>query len=217
MKGRDLSARPGSPPKQMHKLTEIAKRIGHTDKVDSHVYTEFYGPFLSPRRLDVKRVLEIGVSDGGSIAMWHEFFPNAEIYGVDVTMNGSPVIKQLKEEPRVHLLKGDAYSKRFVNKLKGLKFDIILDDGIHDMPSWRTFLKLYPALLAKDGILMIEDIYSTEHAQELIEGFGGDKDRLSIIDRRTIPGAFRKNVTFTYENVSKEHYFVTNEMVMVYM
>ncbi len=201
----------------MHKLTEIAKKIGHTDKVDSHVYTEFYGPFLSPRRLTVKRVLEIGVSDGGSIAMWHKFFPNAEIFGVDIKMNGSPVIKKLKQEPRVHLFKGDAYSRRFVNKLKDLKFDIILDDGIHDMPSWKKFLKLYPALLAKDGILMIEDIYSPEHAEKLIEGFSGDKDRMSIIDRRTIPGAFRKNVTFTFDDESKEHHFITNEIILVYM
>jgi spermidine synthase len=201
----------------MHELTKIAKRIGHTDKVGSHIYTEFYGPFLSARRESVARVLEIGMADGGSIQMWAEFFPNAEIFGVDIKESESPVIEQLKENPRVRLFYEDAYKPKFVNKLKVLEFDIILDDGSHDMDSWAKFLRLYPKLLADDGILMIEDIYSTEHAQKLIADFKGDKDRLSIIDRRTVPGAFRKPVDFTYEDGHTESYFVTNEIVLVYM
>lgn len=201
----------------MHELTKIAKKIGHTDKVGSHIYTEFYGPFLNPRRMDVKRVLEIGVSDGGSIMMWHEFFPNAEIYGVDTKESGCPLIEKLKQEPRVHLFFEDAYKRRFFNKLRSLKFDIILDDGPHDMPSWGFFLMMYHALLAKGGVLMIEDIYSLEHAEKLIHNFTGDKNRLSIIDRRTIPGAYRNVVTFTLNDGSKQEHFIANEMLLVYM
>ncbi len=201
----------------MHELTKIAKKIGHTDKVGSHVYTEFYGPFLAPRRKSVKRVLEIGISGGGSIKMWSKFFPNAEIFGVDKDRDKVVLLKELERHKRIHLFFEDAYKRKFIDKIKHLKFDIILDDGVHDMPSWEKFLKLYPALLAKDGILMIEDIYSPEHAQRLIAGFKGDKDRMSIIDRRTIPGAYNNVVTFTRDDGSKETHFITNEMVLVYM
>jgi SAM-dependent methyltransferase len=201
----------------MHELTKIAKRIGHSDKATSHIYTEFYGPLLSHRRLTVKRVLEVGISRGGSIAMWLEFFPNAEIYGVDVSEKDLALLKKLKKNSRVHLFFEDAYKKKFVNKLKGLKFDIILDDGMHDVPSWQKFLKLYPSLLAKDGILMIEDVFSVEHAQLLIQEFKGDKDRMSIIDRRSSPGAYRAVVTFTFDDGRKEDYQVDNEIVLLYM
>jgi predicted O-methyltransferase YrrM len=201
----------------LHKLTKIARKIGHSDKATSHIYTEFYGPFLNPRRLDVKRMLEVGISDGGSIAMWHEFFPNAQIYGVDKEKKDSELVEKLKKEDRVHLFFEDAYKRKFINKLKGLKFDVILDDGRHDMVAWSAFLKMYPALLAKDGVLMIEDVFSIDHAEALIEGFKGDKDRLSIIDRRTIPGAYRRTVTFTYENGVEQTHFVTNEIVLLYM
>jgi predicted O-methyltransferase YrrM len=201
----------------MHELTRIAKRIGHTDKVGSHIYTEFYGPFLNPRRESVARVLEIGICDGGSLLMWAEFFPNAEIYGVDIKECESPIIDKLEEHPRIHLLCDNAYQAKFVKKLKKKKFDIILDDGAHDMPSWERVLKLYPKMLTDDGVLMIEDVYSLEHAQKLIDEFKGDKNRLSIIDRRTLPGAFRKPVDFTYKDGHVETYFVTNEIVLVWM
>jgi spermidine synthase len=201
----------------MHELTKIAKRIGHTDKVGSHCYTEFYGPFLNPRRESVKRLLEIGISEGGSIAMWAEFFPNAEIYGVDIDQSKVALNGELDDNPRVHLFFEDAYKPKFINKLKGLKFDIIIDDGLHSVPAWMWFLKRYPKLLADDGILMIEDIYSPEHAQHLIDNFKGDKDRLSIIDRRTIPGAYRHVVDFTFDDGRKKSEFITNEIVLIYM
>ncbi len=204
----------------MHELTKIAKRIGHTDKVGSHAYTEFYGPFLNARRASVKRMLEIGINEGGSLLMWAELFPNAEIYGVDTDREKATLIEKLEKHPRIHLFFEDAYKPKFVNKLKGLlkgKFDIILDDGDHSLTTWAKFLKLYPKLLADDGILMIEDIYSTEHAQQLIAGFKGDKDRLSIIDRRTIPGAYRHSIIFTMDDDTKQEHYITNEMVLVYM
>ncbi len=185
--------------------------------MSSHIHTEFYGPFLNPRRESVKRLLEIGVSGGGSIAMWAEFFPNVEIFGVDKDKDKVALIEELEQNPRVHLFFEDAYKLKFVKKLNGLKFDIILDDGDHSVPTWMWFLKRYPKFLADDGILMIEDIYSPEHAQHLIANFKGDKDRLSIIDRRTVPGAYSHVVDFTFDDGRKKSEFITNEMILVYM
>ena len=187
----------------MHELTKIAKRIGRSDKATSHCYTEFYGPLLEPRRDSIRNVLEIGISDGGSLLMWHEYFPNAEIYGVDTRDFVNVSLKDLEQLPRMHLYFEDAYSTAFIKKLKGIKFDMMLDDGPHTQESWTYFLEHYRKLLAPDGIMMVEDIFTPQLAARLIGTFKGDQNRLSIIDRRATPGAY------------KEHF--DNEIVLLYM
>ena len=39
-----------------------------------------YENFFSDIRDTALNVLEIGVCDGGSIKLWHDYFPNAQIY-----------------------------------------------------------------------------------------------------------------------------------------
>jgi len=51
----------------------------------------------------------------------------------------------------------NAYSREFVDSL-GLKFDMILDDGSHDVKDQVAFIELYLPLVAADGILLIEDV-----------------------------------------------------------
>ncbi len=47
-------------------------------------YLRRYWLFFKDVRLDVKKVVEIGVASGASLRMWAEFFPDAKIYGIDV-------------------------------------------------------------------------------------------------------------------------------------
>jgi len=189
----------------MHELTEIAKRIGRSDKATSHLYTEFYGPLLEPRRNTIKNVLEIGISDGGSHLMWHEYFPQAEIWGIDTRPHVNVSLDDMVGMPRMHLYFEDAYKQKMLRKLTNryLKFDFMLDDGPHTLESWHWFLAYYVDYLAPNGIMVIEDIFTIEQAEQLIKDFEGDKDRLSIIDRRATPGAY------------KEHF--DNEILLLYM
>jgi predicted O-methyltransferase YrrM len=187
----------------MHELTKIAKRIGRSDKATSHGYCEFYGPLLQHKRLTAKNVLEIGISDGGSHLMWAEWFYYATIYGVDTREFVNESLDVLIEHPRIDLSFEDAYGRKFLNKIRDVRFDFILDDGPHTLESWEKFLRLYPKLLAENGVLAIEDIFTTGQAAMLIDGFKGDKNRLSIIDRRDTPSAY------------KEHF--DNEILLVYM
>ena len=62
-------------------LTQLALKYG-TDKA-SHRFTRHYNMLFCKGRNDVRRVLEVGVFGGASIKMWHEYFPNATIFGVD--------------------------------------------------------------------------------------------------------------------------------------
>src|SRR5215469_6200011 len=47
-----------------------------------HNYTPFYSKLFST---SIHHLLEIGIDQGNSLKMWEEFFPDADIYGVDVT------------------------------------------------------------------------------------------------------------------------------------
>lgn len=55
-----------------------------TDKHTVHAYMDTYESKFAPRRFTAKRVLEIGINHGGSLRMWHDYFPNAEIYAIDI-------------------------------------------------------------------------------------------------------------------------------------
>jgi len=102
-----------------------------TDKGTTHSYIPIYEElFPSENRNDIKNVLEIGVALGGSIKMWHDYFQNATIYTVD-DGNFCEIPEWLNKYTRVKSYKEDAYSDEFIDKIKDIKFDIIIDDGPH--------------------------------------------------------------------------------------
>lgn len=125
-----------------------------TDKNSIHSYLPFYESLFSPRKEKVKRVLEVGVERGGSIKLWAEYFPTAEILGFDVKLNVTPYNK------RVKLFQGNAYDVNVVSQLvqKGIYCDVIIDDGPHTLESMVFFVKYYSQLLAPGGVLIVEDI-----------------------------------------------------------
>jgi hypothetical protein len=131
-----------------------------TDKNTVHSYLPLYQTLLEGKRENAKHVLEVGIFDGGSIKMWHDFFPNAIVYGVDV-MTMDTVWDELKNKERIKLCAStDAYSADFVKKFvdQKIKFDVLLDDGPHTLESMKSFIKLYSEVMAENGILIIEDV-----------------------------------------------------------
>src|SRR5260221_689040 len=77
-------------------LCALAEKFG-TDKLG--VYTPFYDLLFGKRRHDVFKVLEVGIGTpeamkhvkgyvpGASLRMWKEYFPHADVYGLDVNPN----------------------------------------------------------------------------------------------------------------------------------
>ena len=47
-------------------------------------YTRIYSQFFAPLRELELDIVEIGIYRGASLKMWHDFFPNGRIFGVDV-------------------------------------------------------------------------------------------------------------------------------------
>lgn len=141
-------------------LTRLAIRHG-TDKWGLHFYTPVYDELFSRLRDRPIRLLEIGVggpdlktSGGASLAMWADYFPEAQITSIDI------MEKRLPPHPRIKLFQGsqdDAALLKRVCDERG-PFDIIIDDGSH-VPKHvvASFQHLFPAL-TEGGTYVIEDM-----------------------------------------------------------
>jgi hypothetical protein len=140
-----------------------------TDKNTTHSYLEKYEALFYNKKVTALNVLEIGVQDGGSIKLWHDYFPNATVYGLDIRKIRD-MWNDLKNKPRIKLGCFDAYDKTFFdNQITTLntKFDILIDDGPHTLESMFFFIDNYCKVLSHDGILVIEDVQSIDWINEL--------------------------------------------------
>jgi methylase of polypeptide subunit release factors len=157
-------------------LSEIVDN-SRTDKNTVHSYLELYQKLLVDKKDTSKNVLEIGIGDGGqgitnggSIKLWHDYFINANVYALDI-QNINNIWDELKNNERIILHTSvDAYNKEFVKTEfmdKNIKFDMMLDDGPHTLESMKLFIQLYAPLLADNGILIIEDIQDPKWINEL--------------------------------------------------
>lgn len=136
-----------------------------TDKNTIHSYLDLYHKLLESKRDSAKNVLEIGILKGGSIKLWHDYFLNAQIYGLDI-IHEKDVWEEIKNKDRIHLYtETDAYNETFVQNEfvdNSLSFDFILDDGPHTLESMVKCIELYTPLLSQKGLLVIEDIQKPE-------------------------------------------------------
>ena len=132
-----------------------------TDKNTAHTYLPLYQKLLEKKKETAKNVLEIGIQRGGSIKLWHDFFTNANVYGIDIQDIWS-VAKDLSGNERIILYPltnaydEEIFKNNFLNK--NIKCDFILDDGPHTLDSMKKFIKLYSQIMTDDGILIIEDV-----------------------------------------------------------
>lgn len=146
-------------------LREIALAHG-TDKEQphGHSYTEAYDFHFAPRRSERLRLLEIGVggydapqTGGESLRMWREYFPNAEILGLDL------FDKTALTEDRIRVFQGNQGDAAFMQQFAAEHgpFDIVIDDGSHcgdDVIA--SFRVLFPHLTTA-GIYVVEDLQTS--------------------------------------------------------
>lgn len=123
-----------------------------TDKASYHQYLDFYEKNLPDRKFK-GRLLEIGILQGASIKMWHEYYPKAEVVGIDIN-------DKHMEVPGVQMLVVDATKPYQLDPLG--KFDIIIDDGSHFTADQQaSFNHLYYNQLNKGGFYIIEDLHTS--------------------------------------------------------
>ena len=122
-------------------------------------YFEIYDRHFSRYRGTDVHVVEFGVSQGGSLQMWKEYFgPEAKLYGVDI----NPHCKGF-EEAQVEIFIGDQEDRNFLKSLKKKipRIDILIDDGGHTMQQQiNTFEELFPCV-DKNGVYLCEDLHTS--------------------------------------------------------
>jgi hypothetical protein len=167
-------------------LAALFRQFG-SDKATTHDYYRIYNSVL---HRDAKlNILEIGLGTnnidvpsnmglwgkpGASLRAFRDWAPNGKIYGADVDR------RVLFDEPRISTFWVDqtdrASLSSLVSQLGQVKFDLIIDDGLH-LPhaNINTLTALLP-LLAASGTFVVEDI---EHRFEDIWRLAG-----ALIDSR---------------------------------
>ena len=145
-----------------NRLTLIADKY-NTDKGSKfghkHNYTEIYDEYFSKYIGKSPNILEIGVFQGASLKMYHEYFVDCEVYAIDIVDSCVRF-----SDNKTHIYIFDAADKAGIDMFKRLignvKFDIIIDDGSHEpYEQYRTLIGFFD-LLTEDGIYIIEDIHS---------------------------------------------------------
>jgi len=151
-------------------LTELADRFGSDKGSSKHRYTELYHMLFHPFRGRKINFVEMGLLIGGpehgidkdrvtkdlpSIRMWLEYFPKAQIIGMDV----SDFSWFKHDRFTFHRVDMDNVTemKTAAESLPAVP-DIILDDASHaSHHQQNAFLELFPRM-ASGGMYIIEDL-----------------------------------------------------------
>lgn len=127
-----------------------------TDKDTLHSYGPVYERLFAG--LHVRRVLEVGVLNGGSLLAWAKFFPDAEVIGLDCVAERATF-----RAPRVTCLFADVAAPNSVLSLvREFQFDVIVDDGSHVAADQvAAYGTLWP-LVTPGGYYCVEDIQAED-------------------------------------------------------
>ena len=134
------------------------------DKATKHRYYELYQQDFDKFQNDKINILEIGTFKGESTNAWLEYFSQAKIYTIDTFERVQAKDLPCLEDNRVQWAQLDSTSAHCNNHFKnqGLKFDIIIDDGLHTPEGQRlTFERLFE-FLKPTGSYYIEDVWKLD-------------------------------------------------------
>jgi len=139
-------------------------------------YTKIYDFLFKEIKNNVSNIFEVGLGTnnidtpsnmgtdgipGASLRGWREYFNNANVYGADIDR------RILFQENRINTFFVDQFDESSINNLwdnfSDIEFDIIIDDGIHDISHVDNsgnliFFKNSIHKLKKSGYYVIEDV-----------------------------------------------------------
>ena len=163
-------------------------------KNNQHNFAEYYSEIFYNKKDSIKNFLEIGLGsnnpsvpsnmglDGkplASLKAWRDYFVNANIYGADIDKD------ILKDENRIKTFYVDQTDpssiKEMFKSIGTSKFDVILEDGLHEYNANICFFENSIDFLKDDGIYIIEDIYYKDQ-EKFIKYFKNTPYNFSIVD-----------------------------------
>jgi cephalosporin hydroxylase len=146
----------------MNELTLLYEKYSKlTDKGTIHSYLQnFYSKEFSQYKNKNNVIVEIGVHTGGSIMLWHDYFPESTIYGIDVQVSTAQFNQWLSAHPRAKFMQKNAYLKEVADRFDAI--DIFIDDGPHTLDSQIVAIELYLHKVKSGGLFIIEDVQNWE-------------------------------------------------------
>lgn len=139
----------------MFTLDEIAIHHGADKNTRFHGYTPCYECWFAPWRDKPIKLLEIGVEYGASIKTWLDYFPQAQVFGIDIQNRFQT------DNPRFTFILANQSNAEQMTKVarEHGPFDIVIDDGGHyGKEIMVSFDCLWPAVKS-DGLYVIEDCF----------------------------------------------------------
>lgn len=128
-----------------------------TDKWE--IYLRKYDELFAPFRGKAIRMLEIGIQNGGSLEVWSEYFPEAQLFvGCDINPN---CVELSYDDSRIRVVIGDAGSAQVHENIIEFseQFDIVIDDGSHKSSDIVRAFALYFPHVVNGGIFLAEDLH----------------------------------------------------------
>lgn len=129
----------------------------HTDKFNHKYLLPVYEKEIGHRKDEALTIIEIGIQHGNSLRIWAEYFPKAQVIGVDITK------LTYFDNPRIHTIYEDV---KKVQNFMYSEFDIVIDDGSHTFEDQAYVIKKFYPMLKKGGVMIVEDIQNRENIDD---------------------------------------------------
>jgi hypothetical protein len=139
-------------------LDQLAAKHGADKCSGQHGYARYYQRLWERVRAAPIRLLEIGVLHGASLRMWSDFFPAAEVVGLDSNESCAR-----HAGGRVKIVAGRQEDRSTAERLAAdfpLGFDIVIDDGGHVSAAQIASLEMLFPLVRGGGWYVIEDLHA---------------------------------------------------------
>jgi predicted O-methyltransferase YrrM len=163
----------------LDELKEFARQF-QTDKLELGylpLYLEYFKRQGIERDAPLK-ILEIGTNKGSSLRTWAEYFPNAEVHGIDITTCYE--IAHLLKHDRIFTTIADQGNRkellRAIDEFGIGIFDIIVDDGSHDQAHQQISLGALFPFVRKGGLYVVEDLIT---GQPFMDGNTWNKSKIT--------------------------------------
>lgn len=153
-----------------------------TDKGTTHCYIDSYDKLFLDYKEKTINILEVGVSEGGSVRLWSEYFTNATIFGYDIVRTARP---NIFNENVSYIVKDVNHIA--IDEFKDTPLSIAIDDGSHSLQDQLTFIKTIYDQVIPGGLLIVEDIQNLEGQKSDFESLGYP---FEVIDLRNVQGRY---------------------------
>jgi len=149
----------GGPPESIDKSQPLQNLFWNNEGLYIHKwihYIEIYQKHFAHLIGTDANILEIGVENGGSMGMWRQYFgEHATLVGIDIDPGCAE-----HDGVNGHIRIGSQADPKFLQSIVDEfgPFDLVLDDGSHEMAHIRTSFEFLMPHVKDGGIYMVEDL-----------------------------------------------------------